>query len=64
MWIEHTRPSYGTVRIVTKFLFLPKKEYNHETRKESTRWLETASWHEVYTRGKFGDFWKFKEYIK
>ncbi len=63
MWVEHTKPKYGTVRTVNKFLFWPKTVTTNKYRTTITRWLSTATWEEVYTKGKFGDFWKFNKYI-
>jgi len=64
MWVERTRPEYGTVRIVSRFLFWPKTVTTNDYKTTTTRWLTSAVWEETYTRGKFGGFWKFNKYIK
>ena len=45
------QPKLGDMRIVTKFLWLPKTKQNKKFVPE-VRWLEKASWREQY-RGQF-----------
>ena len=51
-WDKEIGRPYGTYRWVTKFLLTPL-----EIRGE-TRWMETATWFEEWTRGQYGDFWQ------
>lgn len=41
-WYEPPKPSHKESRTITKFLFFPM------TIGSETRWLETATWFEVY----------------
>lgn len=43
-------PKDGQIREVTRFLFLPKTLWNYKIRDYETRWLEFATWKEVYRR--------------
>ena len=60
-------PPYGTRRTRTKFLWWPKKittklggigDYRYER-----RWLETASWEEQWTAGRYSDWWEPKKFL-
>lgn len=46
--LQMEAPAYrlGEQRVITKFLWLPKKKYNGF--KKELRWLEKASWSETY----------------
>jgi len=61
MRFTRTRPKYGTFRTVTKFLWFPIEitvVNDNGTTTYSKRWLETATYEELFTRGRIGDFWK------
>ena len=53
-------PNFGQSRTVRGFLWLPveiriRSEAGQTT--STRRWLETASWEEIYTNGKSANFW-------
>ncbi len=50
-WSKDWQPVDGEMRVVTKFLWLPKK-LGHET-----RWLERASWNIKATVLSTGVYW-------
>lgn len=61
MRFEHEIPRYGSKRTITKFLLRPVTIYTHHESGGCTvgkRWLETAKWEEIYTKGRIGNFWK------
>ena len=59
MKIKHQpRPSFGTTRTRTKFLWWPKRIWNE------TRWLERATWREEYLKIWDGGDWYYEEWRK
>lgn len=58
-----TLPKDGETRIVKGFLFLPKTLWNPRKKQTETRWLEGASWKQVYDSS--GDFsmWISEEWV-
>ena len=57
---DNTMPRYGTKRLVTKFLILPKILPNPTTGKDEFRWLTRCSWiQEVDVASNEDDCYKF-----
>lgn len=63
---ERTTPAYGDKRHRTKFLWIPleiRTYIDGGSETISTRWWETATWEEVFTKGRIGNFWKRTKWI-
>jgi len=61
MRYESTSPAYGEKRTVTRFCWLPVKIRTYNgigSTTSSSKWLETASWEEEWTKGRSINFWK------
>jgi len=46
------KPEKGAKRIITKFLFFPKRI------DDVTRWLEWAVWEQIYSFNGYWDYWQ------